>query len=279
MDVIILQDHKKKTIYRVLVLYGLSGFAANLAHPVTPQFLHSLKLPASMFGFAFAMMSFANFIISPFWGNLNDYVNSKTLLFFSSAGYGLGQFIFPKASTSAEVLLGRFVAGFFVSGVTVSSIYYVIQNSSDEKQGTYVTLAISLFSVLGTFGFFVGGSLGNKDLLKPFSLQWKLLLLLSALYYSFRKNTKKERTVSIKDIFIESNPLGSILEVKTYINPSITILFLVVFLSFTAGTTVTQSFTYYIQTDLGLSPKVNGNLKAIMKNLSPESVVDKQIPA
>lgn len=73
--------------------------------------------------------------------------------------------------------------------------------------------------------------------------------------------------------------MGSILEVKTYINPSITILFLVVFLSFTAGTTVTQSFTYYIQTDLGLSPKVNGNLKAIMKNLSPESVVDKQIPA
>ena len=45
-----------KYLFVFIVLYGL---AANLAHPVTPAFIQSLKLHDYMFGAAFACMSSA----------------------------------------------------------------------------------------------------------------------------------------------------------------------------------------------------------------------------
>ena len=58
----------------------LFNLAANFAHPVTPTVIKNLNLHDYMFGLALAAMLFTNFLMSPFWGKINNYVSSRLTL-------------------------------------------------------------------------------------------------------------------------------------------------------------------------------------------------------
>lgn len=61
----------------VMVLFNL---AANFAHPVTPTVIQDLNLHDYMFGLALAAMMLTNFLLSPFWGKINEYISSRMSL-------------------------------------------------------------------------------------------------------------------------------------------------------------------------------------------------------
>lgn len=59
--------------FLTMILFNL---ASNFAHPVTPTLIQNLNLHDYMFGVALAVMMIANFLMSPFWGKMNNYIGS-----------------------------------------------------------------------------------------------------------------------------------------------------------------------------------------------------------
>ena len=88
----------KNLLYYIFV--ALYALAANLAHPITPTLIQNLAMPDYMFGLMFAGMSITNFLFSPFWGKLADYLQSRSILLVCCIGYGLGQLFFWQATYS-----------------------------------------------------------------------------------------------------------------------------------------------------------------------------------
>lgn len=72
----------------VMVLFNL---AANFAHPVTPTVIQDLNLHDYMFGLALAAMMLTNFLLSPFWGKINEYISSRMSLLICCMGYGVAR--------------------------------------------------------------------------------------------------------------------------------------------------------------------------------------------
>ena len=95
----------KILIYYIIV--ALESLAANLAHPITPTLIQNLNLPDYMFGLMFAGMSITNFLFSPFWGKLADYLQSRSILLIGCVGYGLGQLFFWQATTPLTIMIAR----------------------------------------------------------------------------------------------------------------------------------------------------------------------------
>ena len=91
-----------------MVLFNL---AANFAHPVTPTVIQDLNLHDYMFGLALAAMMLTNFLLSPFWGKINEYISSRMSLLICCMGYGVAQIWFAYATTELQIVLARMFAG------------------------------------------------------------------------------------------------------------------------------------------------------------------------
>lgn len=77
--------------FAAMVVFNL---AANFAHPVTPTVIQELRLHDYMFGVALAVMLITNFLLSPFWGKINNYISSRLSLLICCLGYGVHRFWF-----------------------------------------------------------------------------------------------------------------------------------------------------------------------------------------
>ena len=141
----------------VMVLFNL---AANFAHPVTPTVIQDLNLHDYMFGLALAAMMLTNFLLSPFWGKINEYISSRMSLLICCMGYGVAQIWFAYATTELQIVLARMFAGFFTGGIFVSFLTYIVNTAAPEDQGKYLTINATIKSVASAFGYMIGGFLG-----------------------------------------------------------------------------------------------------------------------
>ena len=80
--------------FTAMIVFNL---AANFAHPVTPTVIQELQLHDYMFGVALAVMLITNFLLSPFWGKINNYISSRLSLLICCLGYGVAQVWFATA--------------------------------------------------------------------------------------------------------------------------------------------------------------------------------------
>lgn len=148
----------------------LQSMAANFAHPVTPTIIQNLGLGDYMFGLAFAGMAGTSFLFSPFWGKLADYVQSRTILLICNLGYALGQILFSLGTTEVTIMMARFVSGFFVGGVNVCMLTYTVNMSAPEQRGSHLTIQATAVTVAGTFGYMIGGILGEVSVNLAFGM-------------------------------------------------------------------------------------------------------------
>ena len=257
-----------KPVVVLIALYGLEGFAANLAHPVTPSLLKNLAMPAYVFGLAFAVMQFSNFLMSPFWGNLCNYFQARKVLFVGCIGYAVGQAIFGLAQTQALILLGRIVSGAFVSATAIAAVVSLINLTTPEERKTSLPILLTSFVVMGTFGQFVGGVLGDFGIAIPFIIQVAILVFCAfAFLLTGKEFTVKERDKD-KSILKQSNPIQSFIEVKNYLTPLFIMQFITVFLLSFASTSISQTFGYYIVDVLHLGSSVNGMARGVVGVIS-----------
>jgi len=260
----VLNNKKMLRFFAVsVVFYMASGFA----HPVTPTLFQSLNLGNYMFGYALAAMMTMYFIFSPFWGKLNDYISSKTIMLIGCTGYAIGQVFFLLAHTELQFICARAFAGIFTGSVFVAIMNYTVHMAEDETQrGVWLTTGATIQSVSAAFGFFGGGMIGSIKTEYAIIAQITLLASCGILFSFVCEKDVKENAekINFNKIVKEANPFAAFVASKNFMTPLLAMLFAVCALHSLASTGFDQSFNYYIRDQFQFSSAYNGILKAAM---------------
>ncbi len=258
------QNHK---MYWFLVVVAIEIMAANFAHPITPTLLQNLHMPDYMFGFVYAGMSFTNFLFSPMWATLGKRLGSKKTLLICCCGYGFGQFLFMLFKTPMPIMFARMVSGFFVGGIFVSQLTYIIHQADHESRGKFLALNATIQTVFGAFGYMIGGFSGLISTEFTFMLQ-VLTLVASGVLFFVILDEDKEETQTKFSFHKEANPFRAFFNARKFMSFAFIILFTVVFLTSLATTTYDQSLNYYLKDVFNFNSSYNGIMKAVVGLIS-----------
>lgn len=247
--------------FLAMIVFNL---AANFAHPVTPTVIQDLHLHDYMFGVALAAMLMTNFLMSPFWGKINNYVSSRLSLLICCCGYGIAQVWFAYATTELMIILARMFAGLFTGGIFVSFLTYVVNMSKPEDQGKFLTYSATIKSVASAFGYMIGGFLGEISVKLAFLVQAGTLFVVAVAFFfiCLPDGSSNLHEVSGKKLLKEANPFQAFMDSRKFMCVSFALLFAVNILINFGNTGFDQAFNYYLKDALGLTSSYNGIIKA-----------------
>ena len=251
---------KDKSLQIFLLISMLTNISMNLAHPVTPTFIKNLNLGNYMFGVAFAAMATGQFIFSPLVGKLTKSIGERKEMTAGLLLYALGQFMFMSSKTEVMITVARLFGGASISLYTVSALTYIIRISSEHTQGKNLTIYTMIQTVFATFGYLIGGVIGDKSIYYAFYLQIFFLACAALLTYMLSIDSKEMKKEKI--IFKEINPFQFLFNGKGYITSALVILLVVTFVASLASTAYDQTFNYYIKDIFNFKPSHNGYIKA-----------------
>ena len=255
-----------KQAYFFFGVSALFSMAANFAHPVTPTIIQQRGFGDYMFGVALAAMMTINFLFSPFWGKMVSYLSSRRIMLICSLGYAVGQAMFGMATTEKMMVAARMFAGMFTSGAFTALLTYLVNTSPDHKRNNHLTVAATIQTVAGAFGYFVGGMLGEIGVSVAIVAQVVTLSGCGVLFYLVCEDdaTTKLREIKPKALFKEANPIAAFVAGRKIMTPVFAALFAVCALASLGGVAFDQSFNYYLKAQLGLSSGYNGVIKALI---------------
>lgn len=254
---------RKRSVLRILILSGFYSLIANFAHPVEPTFYKQLALPDYMFGVAFASMATMIFLFSPFWNRMSDRFGPNRILSLCYIGYGFGQlYFFFLAKDVLNVVLARFFAGIFISGITVAYIVYILENSSEEDKGKCLANYATINAIFSAFGYLIGGVLGDFSLKFTLGLEVVGLWVMSVMHRLFVEDRERDRSsVNWKELIREANPMKGFYLPKEDRTLTFISFLMVCMLTGFAATCYEQCFNYFIKDQYGFPPSYNGYLK------------------
>ncbi|MCE5196911.1 MAG: MFS transporter [Negativicutes bacterium] len=262
---------RKASVFRLLAYYFMICIVSNFAHPITPTFLQKINCPDSMFGLAFAAMALANFLMASFWGRFGDNYGYVKALGIACVGYAAGQFLFGQANGPVTVLIGRFIAGAFLSGQAVSVMAYLATAAKDNAvNGQYMAIFAALTSIGAAIGYLIGGFLGDLALASwggnlriVFYLQVAgllLIVLISSVLVGETQTVFSKKRLSPAEI----NPISNIIRSSHLVRGSMLMFLVIVFITSFATNAQDQSFNYFLKAQLNFPPSYNGIFKAVV---------------
>lgn len=249
------------------MLIALESLAANFAHPITPTLIKNLELPDYSFGLLFAGMAFTNFLFSPFWAKQVKRMGSRKVLGICCIGYGVGQAMFAISKTLPIILCARLLSGFFVGGIMVSFLTYIIHQTTVENRGKYLALSATFTTVFAAFGYLIGGFTGVVSIPVTFAMQSITLIIAGILFYLVLEDDH-EFVSGRLNIWKEANPFQAFIDSKKFMTITFAVLFFAVFLTSTATTAYDQNFNYFIKDQFNFNSSYNGMLKAVVGFIS-----------
>lgn len=255
---------EKISVNRLFLMTVLYSLVANFAHPVTPTFIQNLHLHDYMFGVAFACMSATNFLFSPFWGKAVKAFGIARTIGVCFFGYSLAQYLFGASVSESGIIIARLLAGFFVGGISVGVIVYIMEHSSADSCGRNLAAAATLSTIFSAFGYMIGGFLGDVSIGLTFQCQVIGLAVIGILYFVFVGDGESEKIADMKDLLHNANPFRAMID-SGKIMTTVIVFFLVVCAATSfASTCYEQCFNYFIKDQYGFPPSYNGILKAMV---------------
>lgn len=249
------------------VFVAMESLAANFAHPITPTLIKNLSLPDYSFGMLYAGMAFTNFMFSPFWAKQVNRMGSRRVLGICCVGYGFGQLLFAIMKTLPTIMVARLLSGFFVGGIMVSILTYIIHNSDMEHRGRFLALSATFTTVFAAFGYLVGGFVGLVSIPFTFALQSGVLILCGILFAICLREDRNEEAPAV-NMWKDANPFQAFFDARRFMTLTFAILFFAVFLTSTATTAYDQNFNYFIKDQFHFNSSYNGMLKAVVGFIS-----------
>ncbi len=249
---------KKVSIKILFILVVLYSLAANFAHPITPTFIQELGLHDYMFGVAFACMALTNFLFSPFWGKMSEKYGDGLVFSLCHLGYGLMQIVFGLSKSEWQICIARLVGGFFISGISVSQLLYVLKNSKEVSKDMAILATLNM--VVSPFGFLIGGFLGDWSLLGTFVIQGISLFLVGILGLFVLGDSYCSNEVKFTGS--DLNPFKDFASSKDILNAFILSFLISAGVASFGSTCYEQCFNYYIKDIFGFPSSYNGILKA-----------------
>ena len=262
-------EKKKNTVLGFMIIYTFFQITSGFIHPVVPTLIVDRGFHSYMFGVILAAMSLANFIFSPFWGNLCNYMPTKYIMFICSIGYIIGQLMFGFAKTEATIVLARIISGIFFGGITVSTLNYVI-NTSGEYKSVNLIAASTIQGVGFAMGYFIGGLFGELSVIIVFYAQ-AIGMTVCALLFIFycKKDDGIKREIHRASLLVkESNPFSVFISANKFITGILITFFVCVFIACFGQVSFDQSFNYYLKDIFDMSPIYNGIVRAASAVLS-----------
>lgn len=255
----------KKSLLPFFLVFILFNYAANFAHPVTPAFIVERQLDSAMFGIAMAAMLTMNFLTSPFWGNLCNYIPTRRIQSITCLGYAAGQLLFLLCHQESTVVLARLFAGCFTGGAFTAFTNYVINVSPAETRTRNLTLLVTMQSVSSAVGYFLGGMLGIISVEAAFVAQIILLALCGILFHFVSMDdTGCKVRPSTPLTFRQSNPFLAFRTVKNHMTAMLALVFAIVAVSSIGQNSYEQCFNYFIKDQFDMSSVYNGTFKALI---------------
>lgn len=256
---------KNKKIIVFFCICTLFNMAASFVHPVTPTLIVERGLNSAVFGTALAAMQTTMFLLPPFWGKLCDYIPTKRIMLICCFGYAIGQMIFGAAQNETMVYVGRIFAGCFTGGCFTAFSNYVIHVSEPGSRGANLTTMVTIQTVSGALGYFVGGFLGVVSVETAFVVQIAVLVLCGVLFQLCCLDdtdfvAKPDRPMTFREV----NPFNAFVSSRTFMTPMLSLLFAIVAVSGIGHNAYEQSFNYYIKDQFQLNSAYNGTVKAVV---------------
>lgn len=256
---------KNKKMLLFFCLCAMFNMAANFVHPVTPTLIVERNLDSSVFGTAMAAMQTTMFLLPPFWGKLCDYIPTKRIMCICCIGYAIGQMIFGAAQNEIMVYAGRIFSGCFTGGCFTAFSNYVIHTGDPSSRGTDLTTLVTIQTVAGALGYFIGGFLGLISVEAAFGVQIAVLVLCGVLYLLCCADDtdfaeKPDHPLTLKEV----NPFSAFAGARTFMTPMLALLFAVVAVSGIGHNAYEQSFHYFIKDQFSLNSAYNGTVKAVI---------------
>ncbi len=258
--------NKPNNMLLFFVAAALFNVAANFAHPVTPTFIQEYQLDSYMFGVALAVMQCSYFLMSPFWGKLNNYIDSRKSMLICALGYSVGQALFGMARSNGMLIFARVFAGAFTGGAFTSFLTYIVNTSSDMERGRNLTIFATIQAVGSAFGYFIGGFLGEVSLNVTFIAQSACLAIAGVAFFFICKSDRPENAGPIvpSRLAREANPFAAFVACRHFMTLLFAVLFCVTCLHNLGYTAFEQCFNYYIKDSLGLTSRYNGLIKGVI---------------
>lgn len=256
---------KKVSVLRFFGVYFSFTVISNFVHPITPMFLQSINCPDYMFGAAFAAMAFANFLSSPLWGRLGDRYGYAKMMGIGYLGYSLGQYLFSIAQNSFGVVLARVVGGFFICGLTVNAMAYLVSMTDDgQVRGKYLAMFAALQSVGAAGGYLIGGLIGDWSMQAVFYCQVGGVAIAALLTMLLLGEVVTPAAGGEKLQLSDVNPFTSLAASAKTLTVPMGIFLVTVFLSAFATFAHDNSFNYFLRVQLDFPPSGNGIFKAVV---------------
>lgn len=263
--------HTRTKVLAFFICDIIFMMAANFAHPVTPTLFRGLGLGQYMFGMAIGAMLLVNFLVSPFWGKLNDYVSSRTILLVGCLGYAIGQWFFGVVTTEWGFIVVRSLTGVFTAASFVGILTYIVNTAPDDRRrAAYLTAHATIQAVAGAFGFFVGGLLGEISVQAAIDAQVVTLALTGFGFFWIcqKDNRLSLASVTTRQLIKESNPFSAFSAGRAFFKGALATMFILTVLQALSALTFEQSFNYYLKDVFNYSSSYNGMVKGITGLLS-----------
>ncbi len=253
---------KKASTVRLFLIYGLFSIFCNFAHPITPTMFIEKGFGDYLFGVSYAAMSFSYFAGSLVFGSIGDSIGRVKTMALVMPVYALSQFVFGVTDSAVMTIIARLVGGFFSAAVFVCSLAYLIDLTTDENRGVYMSYYVACNSVGAAFGYFIGGIVGNVSIIAVITLQTVTVILCGVLTYMMLEETTMETSKFSLNMSI--NPFKSYNNIAGKMPKILTTFLFAVFLTSLATTSYDNAFNYYLKDALGLGSSYNGIIKAVI---------------
>lgn len=246
---------RRKSMKTVVVLTIITMIVCNMAHPVTPMVIKTLKLPSYMFGIFFAAMSIGNFLCSPIWGKLSDKMGRRKFLIIGVLGYGVSQLGFGYSENPIIIVIYRFLGGAFVVSFLTVILAYIADITDKEKRLKGMMYYGAASTIGSSIGSLLGGIIGNNNYKITFFTQFILSIVVCVLMFFFLEETvdkKKSNQIATNKEIKKNKKFSNILDKKILFIMSQVVIF------YFASTSYNSTINYYIEDVLNLPPTING---------------------
>lgn len=136
--------------------------------PIMPQFLGTFGVAGSALGLLIAIFSLAQFLFSPFSGNLSDKYGRKYIIIFGLIVYGVSQLAFSLSTELWMLYVARFFSGLGAAFIIPPTMAFVADITSLENRGRGMGLLGASMSLGFMVGPGIGGFLSKISLYFPF---------------------------------------------------------------------------------------------------------------